>query len=64
MYTSSLDGHFALGPHPADPRLIALSGFSGHGFKLAPAVGAIAADYAIDGTSPRTIDLFHWDAPR
>lgn len=58
LYTNSRDAHFRLGQHPDAPEVIVGAGFSGHGFKLAPVVGEILADYAIDGSSARTIDLF------
>lgn len=44
MYTNSPDGHFIVGPHPDRPALTVLTGFSGHGFKFAPAIGRLAAD--------------------
>ena len=45
MYTNTPDDHFAVGPHPDHPGRVAIAcGFSGHGFKLAPEVGAIVAD--------------------
>jgi len=58
MYTNSQDQNFALGVHPDALQVIVGTGFSGHGFKLAPVVGEILADYAIDGSSSRTIDIF------
>lgn len=58
MYTNSGDGHFALGLHPEAAQVVVGTGFSGHGFKLAPEVGEILADYAIDGSSSRSIDIF------
>ncbi len=58
MYTNSGDSNFALGLHPDAPQVVVGTGFSGHGFKLAPVVGEILADYAIDGSSARTIDIF------
>jgi glycine/D-amino acid oxidase-like deaminating enzyme len=55
----SPDGHFCLGPHPEDSRVLCALGFSGHGFKLAPSVGRILADLATDaGPVP---DLFALD---
>ena len=45
----SADHHFVVGPIPAVPAIIALMGFSGHGFKFASAIGEAAADFAIDG---------------
>lgn len=56
-YTNSPDGHFALGLHPAAPEVVVGTGFSGHGFKLAPEVGEILADLALDGASARTAAL-------
>ena len=35
---------------PVDGLIIA-AGFSGHGFKISPAVGALVADLVVDGTS-------------
>ena len=43
------DHHFLVGQVPATPAIIALMGFSGHGFKFASAIGEAAADFAIDG---------------
>jgi sarcosine oxidase len=43
------DRHFLLGPMPSDHRLIALTGMSGHGFKMAPALGLAASQWALDG---------------
>lgn len=48
LYTMSPDGHFGLGRHPLDARVLCALGFSGHGFKLAPAVGRILAELATD----------------
>ncbi len=46
-----------VGPLPGAENLILLAGFSGHGFKLSPAFGDIAADLALDGSSPQPIDF-------
>ena len=48
-YTNTPDGHFVVGPHPADERVVFAAGFSGHGFKFAPVIGAALADLAMDG---------------
>lgn len=58
MYTNTPDRHFAIGVHPGMDRIVVLAGFSGHGFKFAPAVGDVAADLALDGTSRRNLRLF------
>lgn len=42
-YTSSTDGHFVIDRHPKHPNVAYGVGFSGHGFKLAPAVGRMLA---------------------
>lgn len=64
MYTVTRDGHFALGVHPEAPAVIVGAGFSGHGFKLAPVVGEILADLALDGESPLMLPLFALDRAR
>ncbi|WNM32784.1 N-methyl-L-tryptophan oxidase [Streptomyces sp. Li-HN-5-11] len=48
-----------VGPLPGagNENVILLAGFSGHGFKLSPAYGDIAADLALNGSSPQPIDF-------
>jgi sarcosine oxidase len=46
-----------VGPLPGSEDVVLLAGFSGHGFKLSPAFGDIAADLALDGTSAQPIDF-------
>jgi sarcosine oxidase len=47
-----------VGPLPgAGGDIILLAGFSGHGFKLSPAMGDIAADLALDGYTHQPIDF-------
>lgn len=58
----SSDGHGVLGPLPADPRIVAAVGWSGHGFKLAPVLGEIAAELARDGEP--SFDVSHLDPAR
>ena len=38
-------------PEPSTFGLVIAAGFSGHGFKISPAVGRLAADLVIDGRS-------------
>lgn len=45
-----------IGPSPAVPGLFHAFGFSGHGFMLAPAVGAVLAELAIDGHSATSLE--------
>ncbi|HEV7280158.1 MAG TPA: N-methyl-L-tryptophan oxidase [Pirellulaceae bacterium] len=49
LYTMSPDGHFIVDRHPHHPRVAFAAGLSGHGFKLAPALGEALADYAVLG---------------
>ncbi|UVI30502.1 N-methyl-L-tryptophan oxidase [Paenibacillus spongiae] len=58
MDAYSPDEHAIIGRLPDMPRAIALYGFSGHGFKLAPAMGRIAADLVVDGGTPFSIEQF------
>jgi sarcosine oxidase len=51
------DGHGLVGLAPGDDRLTMVVGLSGHGFKLAPAFGEIAADFALTGASERSLSL-------
>lgn len=41
-----------VGVLPDAPSVVVLAGFSGHGFKMAPVFGAIAADLALEGGTP------------
>jgi sarcosine oxidase len=58
MYTNTPDGHFAIGVHPEDARVVVLSACSGHGFKFSPVIGEIAADLAFDGVTRHDISRF------
>lgn len=50
------DDHSMVGPIPSMPNTILLGGFSGHGFKMSPVMGSIAADLVIDGKTEYSID--------
>ncbi|KAI6230238.1 Peroxisomal sarcosine oxidase [Aphelenchoides fujianensis] len=52
LYANTLDRSFIIDRHPDHPNVVLASGFSGTGFKFAPAVGAIVADL-LDGRRPR-----------
>ena len=58
MYTMTPDTHFVIDRHPRHPNVSLACGFSGHGFKFAPAVGEILADLAIDGRTRHDITRF------
>jgi sarcosine oxidase len=51
------DGRPLVGPHPDDPRVVVLAGFSGHGFKWSPAIGDIAADLVLTGRSAIPVEF-------
>ncbi|GAB3974577.1 N-methyl-L-tryptophan oxidase [Actinoallomurus acanthiterrae] len=46
-----------VGPLPGAENVVLLAGFSGHGFKLSPAMGDIAADLALTGATDQPIDF-------
>ncbi|MFI6855185.1 N-methyl-L-tryptophan oxidase [Streptomyces sp. NPDC050416] len=54
-YTES--GNPLVGHLPGEDDIIVLAGFSGSGFKLSPAMGEIAADLALDGSTQHPIDF-------
>jgi glycine/D-amino acid oxidase-like deaminating enzyme len=51
------DGHFAVGIHPDDPAVAFAAGFSGHGFKFAPAIAEALADLALQGATALPIEF-------
>jgi sarcosine oxidase len=46
-----------LGPAPDDPRLVIACGFSGAGFKFAPVMGDVVADFVSRGSSSRDVSF-------
>jgi sarcosine oxidase len=46
MYALTPDEHFIVDRHPRDAGVVIAGGFSGHGYKFAPAIGEIVADLA------------------
>jgi len=56
IYTA--DEHALLGPASPDSGAVILAaGFSGHGFKLAPAFGRLAADLALTGSTDQDVSF-------
>ena len=58
------DGHLPdetglLGTVPGMEGVVAAAGFSGHGFKMASALGAIAADLVLDGTTATDVSFMN-----
>ena len=51
------DNHFVLDRHPSIPGLVHACGFSGHGFKFAPTIGAAHADLALDKMTYLPVDF-------
>ena len=58
MYTLTPDRHFVLDRHPLYPQVAVACGFSGHGFKFCPAVGAVLADLCEAGRTELPIGRF------
>ncbi|ASK62422.1 N-methyltryptophan oxidase [Virgibacillus phasianinus] len=56
------DDHSIVGEVPGMENTLLVSGFSGHGFKMAPIIGSIAADLIIDGKTLHEIG--HLDSRR
>ncbi|MBX6372926.1 MAG: FAD-binding oxidoreductase [Acetobacteraceae bacterium] len=52
------DGIPVIGPSGTTPRLIHAFGFSGHGFQLGPAVGAILSELVLDGRTDVPLEPF------
>jgi sarcosine oxidase subunit beta len=50
------DGLPVIGASPSTPNLFHAFGFSGHGFQLGPAVGAVLAELSLEGGSPTSLD--------
>jgi sarcosine oxidase len=55
LYVMSHDEHFFVDRHPEIPDLFFAAGFSGHGFKFAPAIGEILADLVTTGSARSSI---------
>jgi sarcosine oxidase, subunit beta len=63
IYDVTPDWHPAIGPVPGTDGVFVAAGFSGHGFKLAPAVGLSVAELVCDGRTT-TFDLSLLDPAR
>ena len=57
MFTNTPDEHFVLDVLPGAPQVSVAAGFSGHGFKMASAIGEIMADLAQRGETRHDIAL-------
>ena len=63
LYDVTPDWHPAIGRVPGSDAVYVAAGFSGHGFKLAPAVGLSIAELILDGAA-HTFDLGPLDPER
>lgn len=52
MYTCTPSNDFLIDRHPEFPQVVVAGGFSGHGFKFAPAVGRLVGDLTLAGSAP------------
>jgi glycine/D-amino acid oxidase-like deaminating enzyme len=59
MYCDSFDGDLFIAADPNREGLVVASGGSGHGFKFAPVLGAIAAD-VVEARDNRLARRFAW----
>jgi sarcosine oxidase len=57
LYTMSPDGHFLVGTRRGSQRIHFAAGLSGHGFKLAPALGDALVDLALRSRTELPIDF-------
>jgi sarcosine oxidase len=57
LYTMTPDEHFVIDRHPGYENLILAAGFSGHGFKFAPAIGEVLADLAFQNEPKIPVDF-------
>jgi len=62
IFTLSPDEHFIIDRHPAFEQVTLASPCSGHGYKFAPVIGEILADFAMEGGSRKwDVSLFRMD---
>jgi len=66
MYAMTPDDNFIVSRAPGHARVWIAAGFSGHGFKFAPVVGAVLADWLTDGVTTTPVEFLSWprSAPR
>jgi sarcosine oxidase len=57
LYTMTPDRHFIIDRHPEFRNVHFAAGFSGHGFKFAPAVGQVLADLALEGRTHLPVEF-------
>ena len=57
IYTMTPDSNFIIDRHPDHPNVHFAAGFSGHGFKFAPAIGQALADLSLTGRTSVPIEF-------
>ena len=57
IYTMTPDSNFIIDRHPDHPNIHFAAGFSGHGFKFAPAIGQALADLSLTGRTSVPIEF-------
>jgi sarcosine oxidase subunit beta len=63
LYTVTPDAHAVIGPLAGLEGFVLVTGFSGHGFKLAPSVGRGVAEWIVNGTT-LNVDFDFFDPGR
>lgn len=58
LYTCTPSWDFVIDHLPDDPRVVVAGGFSGHGFKFAPALGSRIAELLLTGKRPADLAAF------
>jgi sarcosine oxidase len=61
IYTLTPDRHFLIDLHPEHANVALAAGFSGHGFKFAPVVGEILADFVEKARTDLPVGMFRLD---
>lgn len=57
LYTMTPDEHFIIDRHPMHENVWLAAGFSGHGFKFAPAIAEALAELSLEGKTKLPIDF-------
>ena len=63
LYTTTPDQDFVLDRLPSEARIVVAAGFSGHGFKFAPAIGELVAALALGEEPALSLARFRLDRP-
>lgn len=63
LYTMTPDEDFIIDYHPTNANVVIAAGFSGHGFKFGPLVGAMLAGMALRHDAGFDISAFRLDRP-